>query len=236
MDLQRAYVLHYRNYRETSLLADLLTQQAGCFCVIARGARRPKSLFKGLLQPFVLLDVAWRGRGELPTLSAAESYSVPIKFNAKQLFSGFYLNELLMRVLHRHSPCESIFTLYNETINLLGSECNTEIVLRKFEKQLLSALGYGLQLTREALSHNLIQSDANYVFTPEHGFTLITTQISSQAQAVVFSGKSLLAIAADEFHDVIVLRDAKRLMRLALQPLLGNKGIKSRELFASGNN
>lgn len=229
--MQKAYVLHYRNYRETSLLVDLLTQYAGYISVIARGAKRPKSSFRGLLQPFMPLEVFWRGKGELPTLNSAESCQAPINLSNSRLFSGFYLNELLMRVLHKHSPCESIFLLYDNALNLLNSNCSEEVILRKFEFQLLRELGYELQLTYEAHSNTPVKHDEVYFYTPNHGFTLVTSSVTKQRRNAIFSGKNLLLMAQNKFTDSEVAFDAKRLIRLALQPFLGHKSIKSRELY-----
>jgi DNA repair protein RecO (recombination protein O) len=231
INLQEAYVLHYRPYRETSLLVDLLTQYEGRICVIAKGARRPKSPFKGLLQPFISLEAAWVGRGDLPTLRVAEAYGELIKLSGNLSFSGFYLNELLMRVLHRHDSCERIFFLYKNTLKELSEDFNLEILLRKFERQLLDELGYGLQFSRDANTNQLIEEGGEYSFMPNNGFTLVSLAGSLQAKQTIFSGDHLLAIADNDYQDKEVLQSAKRLMRLALRPLLGDRPLKSRELF-----
>jgi len=226
-NLQPAYILHYRNYRETSFLVELLTKHAGRISVIARGAKRVKSPMKGLIQPFIPIAAAWRGKGSLPTLQTAETCGKPIGLRDDKLFSGFYLNELLTYILHRHSPCENIFILYENVLQQLSLAAAAEPVLRKFEKHLLHELGYALQFNHEAHSENPIEEDKHYLFIPHEGFSAVQ---STKAQTI-FNGKNLLKIAADDFSNADVLRDAKRLMRFALQPLLGNKMIKSRELF-----
>jgi DNA repair protein RecO (recombination protein O) len=231
LNLQPAYVLHYRNYRETSFLVELLTKHAGRISVIARGAKRAKSPMKGLIQPFIPIAVAWRGKGSLPTLQTAEICGKPIALHDDKLFSGFYLNELLMYILHRHSPCESIFILYENVLHELSFATAAEPILRKFEKYLLSELGYALQFNHEAHSDITIKANKHYLFIPHEGFSSIQAIKLTQNDHAIFTGKNLLKIAADDFTDVEVLRDAKRLMRFALQPLLGSKQIKSRELF-----
>lgn len=225
--LQPAYVLHYRNYRETSFLVELLTKYAGRVSVIARGAKRPKSPMKGLIQPFIPLVVAWRGKGSLPTLQTAEMCDKPIELQRTKLLSGFYLNELLTYVLHHHSPCEGVFALYENVIQELSSASKAEPVLRKFEKNLLHELGYALQLDHEAHTNIPIRADQYYLFIPQEGFSLVQTKSNES----IFRGETLLKIASDDFADVQVLRDAKKIMRLSLQSLLGSKQIKSRELF-----
>lgn len=227
LNLQPAYVLHYRNYRETSFLVELLTKYDGRVSVIARGVKRPKSPMKGLIQPFIPIMAAWRGKGVLPTLQTAEISGQPIALHNNKLFSGFYLNELLTYLLHRHSPCENIFMLYEDVLRKLSGAIIAEPLLRNFEKNLLHELGYALQFNHEAHSDIPIEANKYYLFIPHEGFSAVQ---SKNARAI-FSGKNLLKIAKDDFNEVGVLRDAKRLMRLALQPLLGSKSIKSRELF-----
>jgi DNA repair protein RecO (recombination protein O) len=226
-NLQSAYILHYRNYRETSFLIELLTKHAGRISVIARGAKRSKSPMKGLIQPFIPIACAWRGKGSLPTLQTAEICGKPIVLHDDKLFSGFYLNELLIHILHRHSPCENIFILYENVLRELSLAVTTEPILRKFEKYLLHELGYALQFHHEAHSENPIEENKHYLFIPHEGFSAV----QSTKSHAIFNGKNLLKIAADDFTDAETLRDAKRLMRFALQPLLGSKQIKSRELF-----
>ncbi|MGD9108040.1 MAG: DNA repair protein RecO, partial [Gammaproteobacteria bacterium] len=162
-NLQPAYVLHYRNYRETSFLVELLTKYAGRISVIARGVKRPKSSMKGLIQPFVPLTVAWRGKGSLPTLQTAEICGESIELKGVKLLSGFYLNELLTYVLHNHSPCEGVFALYENVLQELGFADITEPALRKFEKHLLHELGYALQLSYEAHTDIPISADQYYL-------------------------------------------------------------------------
>jgi DNA repair protein RecO (recombination protein O) len=226
INLQKAFVLHTRAYHETSVLVDLLTQKSGRICLIAKGVRSLKSSLKEILQPFIPLVINWYGRGELPTLRTAEIYGKP----------GFYLNELLMRVLPRMDPCEEIFNIYFKTIEDLSSEKSEQIPLRRFEKFLLKALGYELQLTHEATSNKEIIPDKHYIFPVNYGFSSIEPKTSSSCERkFIFSGKNLLAIARDDYSDPSTLYDAKRLMRLALEPLLGNKPLKSRELFKHTN-
>lgn len=227
INLQPAYVLHYRNYRETSFLVDLLTKYEGRVSVIARGAKRVKSPMKGLIQPFIPLIVAWRGKGSLPTLQTAEICGRSIELQGATLLSGFYLNELLTYILHNHSPCEGVFALYDDVLQELSCAGTTEPALRKFEKSLLHELGYTLELSYEAHTDIPIRADQYYLFVPQEGFTLVQSKFNES----IFRGETLLKIAHNDFSESQVLLNAKKLMRLSLQPLLGNKRIKSRELF-----
>jgi DNA repair protein RecO (recombination protein O) len=219
INLQPAFVLHHRPYRESSMIIDLLTEEQGRITAVARGM---KGRFRGILQPFIPLLVSWVGKTELVTLTAAESQGAPIMLQGTCLFSAFYLNELLVRLLHKHDPCASIYALYHNTLIALQSDTLQQKKLRLFEKNLLEQLGYALHLNQE------INAEKYYRYIPEQGFKVHEdTQLSSK----VFLGKNLLAFQAETFHDLDVLRDAKRLMRLALLPLLGPKPLHTRKLF-----
>jgi DNA repair protein RecO (recombination protein O) len=225
-----AFVLHYRPYRETSLLLDCLTNEAGRVSLIARGAKRPKSSQRGLLQPFAPLWIDWRGKGDLPTLSMAESRGRALMLFGSALLSGFYINELLMRVLHKHDPCDKIFQAYETTLQLL-SEKFQESTLRKFERVVLQELGYGLHLLEEAVTHQAIHPLKAYYYEVERGCIEKTSAIQPYTQAMLFQGIELINIMQDCYEDKATLDAAKRLMRLAYAPLLGSKPLKSRELF-----
>ncbi len=229
-ELHSAFVLLARPYRETSLLIDFITKDEGRISVIARGARRKKSNWKAILQPFISLTIGYGGKSELSILYSVEQNQQTSRLTGRALMCGFYVNELLQRVLHRHDPCSEIFNAYNETLQKLNSSSD-EIVLRKFEKKLLYHLGYGLQITREAINQSPIVSTKHYYFTPHHGCTEFSQ--TNEDQVSVFSGEHLLAIADENLDDPDVLKSAKRLMRLAFQPLLGDKPLKSRELFVT---
>jgi DNA repair protein RecO (recombination protein O) len=230
-NLQKAYVLHARPYRETSLLVDLLSEGFGRVSVVARGVRRKKSSLKGLLEPFVLLEVSWFGRSELVTLKNAEAVGSSVRLTGKNLLSGMYVNELLTRVLHRHDPCAKVFAEYENIIAQLSCSQEIEINLRRFEKKLLQLIGYEIPLTHLADLNQPIVSEKDYLYTTDNHFVLLQNKVSANLKHRVFNGKCLLAFAADDYADNEVLRAAKRLMRLAFLPLLGGKPLKSRELF-----
>ncbi len=226
--LHKAFVLLARPYRETSLLIDFITKDEGRISVIARGARRKKSNWKAILQPFISLTIGYGGKSDLATLYSVEQNQQTSRLSGCALMCGFYVNELLQRVLHRHDPCPEIFDAYADTLQKLTSD-NNEIILRKFEKNLLHDLGYGLQIKHEVITHVPIELKKYYYFTPHHGCTEFSQVYENQVS--VFLGEHLLAIDQDDFGHPDVLKSAKRLMRLAFQPLLGDKPLKSRELF-----
>jgi DNA repair protein RecO (recombination protein O) len=230
--LQPAFVLHHRPYRETSVLLDLFTQDHGRIALVARGVKQLRSPLRPLIQLFVPLLVSWQGKGDLMTLVGAESNGSINRLLGGCLLSGLYLNELITHLLPRHDPHPTLYTIYHQTLLELQGATLQQKYLRLFEKKLLEELGYGLQLTHEISENAVLSAEKYYRFYPEQGFRLDNKyKESDQHDSNLFLGKNLLALAAEKLEDETSLRDAKRLMRLALSPLLGQHKLHSRELF-----
>jgi len=149
VNLEPSYVLHARSYRETSLLLEVFSHQHGRLGMVARGARRPKSVFRGLLDPFQPLRLSWSGRGELQTLRDAELAGTAVSLKGDRVLAGFYLNELLIKFMQRDDPHPQLFALYTQTIADLAGDA-VEPVLRRFELGLLRESGYALNLEADA--------------------------------------------------------------------------------------
>lgn len=225
--LESAFVLHRRPYSNTSWILDLFTASHGRVTVLARSARGLKSRYKGKLELFSPMLVSWFGRRELKTLGDIELNAMPCMLGGEALLCGFYLNELLLRLLHRDDPYPNLFIKYQQTLFDLIQPLCLQTVLRKFEKNLLSELGYGLSLHHDMETGLPIEPEKSYSYLPERGFSCQIT-----AKSGLFSGKSLLAFRDENFSDESVLREAKRLIQLALGHLIGDKPLKSRELFS----
>lgn len=228
--LEPAYVLHRRPYRETSFLVELFTEQHGRVAVVARGVRKPRSSTQGLLQPFIPLLVSWSGKGELMTLTEVELGGSMAMLQGDCLFAGFYLNELLMGLLQKWDPHPALYAFYRQTLECLQTRQLEQKTLRYFEKYLLDELGYGLFPGGECEA--LFELDSYYRFVSEHGFVLSELGEHAKASGHIFSGRSLIAIANNQWDDATCLQDAKRLMRLVLTPLLNGRPLESRKLFA----
>lgn len=224
--LQPAYILHTRLYRDTSVLLELFTPDYGRVSLIARGVRGQRGRFKGILQPFVPLLISWRGKTELMSMTGAEACDVPHHLVGDTLLCGLYLNELLMKLLHRYDAHPNLYHVYQQTLRQLPH--GQAVALRFFEKQLLSELGYALQIDREANTNAVIDPEQFYYFDPARG---VFNCSNPQQQRNVFSGETLLAIHNSELSKLTDMRDAKRLLRIALAHLLDGKPIRSRELF-----
>lgn len=225
-NFQRGFVLHRKAYSETSLLVDLFTEEAGRLTVLAKGARAKRSAWKSVLQPFTLLLLRWSGKGSLKTLTKAEPAAITLPLQQTALFSGFYVNELLSRVIEPETPNASLFQDYLQCLTRLAAESSVEPALRTFEFQLLQTLGYGVCFTHCAGSGLPVDSEMTYRYREEKGF--IASLIKDN---LTFYGRDLLAFEAQDFQEPSVLLAAKRFTRIALKPYLGNKPLKSRELF-----
>ncbi len=218
---QPAFVLHSRSYKESSSLVDLLTPQ-GRLRAVLRGARGKAG---SLVRPFIPLELELRGRGELKTVARLETAGIPNLLSGDALFSGLYLNELLIRLLPAEDAHPELFQHYAATLLLLAAGQPLEPLLRAFEWRLLEELGYGFSLG-EDLGGRPIDPQGLYRLLPDAGFEQV-----SQLQPGVFSGSDLLAMAATQWNTPGVLAAAKRLMRQALAPHLGGRPLVSRELF-----
>ncbi len=227
--LQSGHVLHQRPYRDTSLLVEALTPDFGRVGLVARGARGPRSRMRGLLQPFRPLLLSWAGGGDLSTLVGVEADGTMRVLQGVGLLSGFYVNELIVRLTTRHDPHPELYRSYSETLVALEHPGREEPVLRIFEKRLLQELGYGLLLDREALTEQAIEPDRLYRYRLEQG-PVPAEQATSGDPAI--HGRNLLALAReDAVLDAEGLREAKTLMRAAIARQLGERPLKSRDLF-----
>lgn len=226
-ELQPAFLLHARDYRDTSLLVEFFTPVAGRFSAVAKGARRARHGIsqRAILQPLQPLWVHCVGRGELLNLRSVEARAVAIPLRGHALFSAFYLNELLCRLLHRDDAHASLFCDYENTLSALASAAPLDVTLRHFELRLLESLGYGLSLTHEGESGAPIQAHRNYVFDARRG--LVLTKI---AASVVFLGEDLLDFACGNFTES-ARRNLKYLCRMALRVHLGEKPLQSRRML-----
>lgn len=225
------HILHTRDYSETSLILEVFTSRFGRLGLLAKGARRPSSRVRGLLKPFQPLLLSWTGRGELPILTAAEPDGEFALLGGEALYCGFYLNELLMRLLHRDDPHESLYQVYRDALIDLAGATNSETVLRGFERRLLGDIGYGLVLDRDAMDNSAIEPDAWYDYIPERGPVRVVEPEIFRARGVVVRGASLIALANNELVEPENLREAKRLMRTVLARYLGDQPLHSRKLF-----
>lgn len=226
---QRGFVLHKREYSETSFLVDFFTEHNGRITLLAKGARRPRSPLKALLQPFTPLLLRWSGKGDLKTLTKVEAASLTLPMNTLALYSGFYVNEMLVRVLDNQTAYQELFQHYLLCVTKLAATPDAlEPTLRTFEFQVLKALGYGVDFVHCIATGEEVDPNMWYQFRENEGFiaSLLQNNLS-------FLGKDLLAFDLLDFSEKSTQQAAKRFTRIALKPYLGSQPLKSRELFQS---
>jgi DNA repair protein RecO (recombination protein O) len=230
-----AWLLHSRPFRDTSLLVDFLTREHGRISAVARGARTQKGRGRSTLQPFVPLRVTLAGKHELRTLQSAEAAAAGVILHAERLIAGFYLNELLVKLLHGHEPEPRVFEAYSSSLASLAMAADVEPLLREFELCLLDSLGYGLQFDHDAETGEPLQEQGWYYLQSDSGFVRqLEAPVGelAAAQSGLFPGWALLQIGSGDFAAESTRKYAKRLLRQALQQHLGDKVITSRQLFA----
>jgi DNA repair protein RecO (recombination protein O) len=230
VELEPGYILHSRSYRETSVILEVFTQGFGRAGLVARGARRPRSAMRGLLNPFQPLRLSWSGRGELATLRSVEPGGIFSALSGDAVMAGFYVNELLMKLLHRFDPHPNLFAHYAALLAKLASGGELEASLRNFELDLLREIGYELNLECEAVTHEPLRDDQNYEFRIELGAVAAEQNTDEPTH---FSGSELLAIGRGDFADTGHLRSAKRLLRNVLDYHLGGKGLQTRRIASA---
>lgn len=223
---QPAYILHARAWRETSLLLDAFTRDHGRVGLVARGVRSARArLPRSALEPLQALQLDWSGRGELQTLTAAEPVQNPPALRGEALLSAMYVNELMVRLTARDDPHPALFDRYAALLGELAATPSLAWSLRRFERDLLAATGYALQLETEAETGAPVESARIYDYLPEWGPHAATVAAGS---GVRMRGSALLALAADvmplDSEDLAALR---RLMRMLIGRQVGDRGLQS---------
>ena len=229
-EAQPAYVLHSYPFRETSLIVEVFSRNFGRLAIVARGARRPKSAVRGLLMAFQPLQLNWFGKAELKTLHSAEWQGGQPQLQGMALLCGFYLNELMLKLLHRDDPHENLFIYYQETLQSLATQRDYAAVLRRFEIRLLQELGYALTLNTEVSSGERIIPDKKYFYQIEYG-PIADEGRNGHQIGVQLSGKTLLDMAADNYLDPLTLQQSKTLMRTLINHYLGDQTLHTRQLL-----
>ncbi len=226
--LTPAFLLHHMPWRDSSRILEFFTREHGRLSLFARGVRSQRSELKAVLQPFQRLLISWSGRGEAGNLAAAEVEDAPCNLPAARLMSGFYLNELLLKLVARHDGHPQLFDQYEEALAQLGGGAAEARTLRIFEKRLLERIGYGVDLVHDALSGAPLEPDRYYHFRADRGPWLAVAE-----SPATYRGSSLASLAAEELADAQCLRDARRLLRESLGACLEGRNLRSREVMAA---
>jgi len=248
---QPAWILHHRPFRDSSRLVDVLSRDHGRLSLVARGARQGKSRLKGLLRPFLPLQLSWVIRSDLGTLTGAEMNGRVATLSPDAMMSAYYLNELMLKLLHRHDPQPELFSAYSETMLALSDGDAIAVSLRRFELAMLRLLGYALTLESDAplADGSVLQADNFYEYRVDQGPVRTTNQEGS----MVFSGAELVAIgelgavakagASRQVSDVdlavvdpAIVKTAGRLLRQVIAWHLNGKELNSRRVWKAMRN
>jgi DNA repair protein RecO (recombination protein O) len=230
VDDEPAFVLHAYPFRETSLVVEIFSRNHGRLGLVARGAKRPKSALRGTLLAFQPLSLGWFGRGEVRTLAKAEWQGGQPLLRGQALLCGYYLNELLLRLLPREDAHPALFDVYRLTLERLAADSPQSADLRRFELALMRELGYGLTLDRNAENGERVDADKMYFFQIERG-AVPAAGAAQPGGAPMFSGRTLLAMAADDFSSPVTQQQSKTLMRLLINHYLSGQNLNSRRIF-----
>ena len=224
---REAFILHSYPYRETSLLLEVFARAFGRVSMVARAARSPRSPLRGVLLAFQPLALSWFGKGEVRTQARAEWIGGHPRLQGEALLCGFYLNELLLRLLPREDPHDALLGRYREALQQLASPGDSAPALRSFERALLKELGYALALERDSANGSAIDPAKSYRYDPERG----PVEAGEVASESVVSGRTLLDMARDDYTDPVTQQQAKALMRSLLNHRLDYQPLKSRRIF-----
>jgi DNA repair protein RecO (recombination protein O) len=231
-ELEPGFVLHAYPYKETSLIVEVFTRRFGRVGLLARGARRPRSAMRGVLLAFHPLRLTWTASAELGTLMSVEWGGGQKALAGVGLMCGFYINELLLRLLPREDAHEALFDAYAEALTRLSSgepqAAAQSAVLRGFERRMLAELGYAPVLDRDAANGAAIEPDKRYAYEAERG--PVETR-RSDGDAVI-SGRTLLDMAADDYDDARTREEARRLMRALIADRLGGQALHTRAVLS----
>jgi DNA repair protein RecO (recombination protein O) len=236
VELEPGYVLHSYPYKETSLIVEVFSRRFGRVGLLARGARRPRSAMRGVLLAFHPLRLTWSATAELGTLMAVEWGGGQRMLSGIALMCGFYVNELLLRLLPRDDPHEALFDAYASALARLSvgelqagaATAAQAAVLRAFERRMLAELGYAPVLDRDAANGAAIEPAKHYAYEPERG--PVETRRSDGDS--VISGRTLLDMAADNYDSIRTREQARRLMRTLIADRLGGQDLHTRAVLS----
>jgi len=223
---QPVYVLHTYPFKETSLVVELFSKEYGRVATLAKGARRPRSAMRGQLQAFQMLSATWSGKNELKNLHGLEWADGLVLLQGEALMCGFYLNELLLRLLPREDAHEALFDYYQSTLKTIAKGQDLAMHLRCFELKLLQEMGYAVPLLEDENGES-VSAETTYRYEAEYG----ASALSKTKNGVQLSGKTLLDMANADYSNVQTQQQSKQLMRYLLAHYLGDKPLHTRQLL-----
>ena len=225
-----AFVLHARAWRETSLLVEVLSAEHGRIGLVARGVQGPKRhALRAALQPLQSIRFDAVQRGELAQLAIAEAVDAAPILHGDAAMAAFYLNELCLRLAPRHDPQPELHAAYGLARERLRDGEPLAWTLRRFERDLLDALGFGFAFDADG-DGTAIDPAARYTCDPEHGPRRVLSE-RGDARRETATGLALLGLAADAMPPRDDLASLRLPLRAVLLHYLGGRGLKSWEML-----
>ena len=206
----------------------MLSRDHGRLALVAKGAKRPHSALRGVLQTFQPLALSWSGKSEVRTLTGAEWVGGMLPLAGDALLCGFYVNELLVKFCAREDPHPQLFHHYVVTMTRLAHDEPPVQVLRSFERVLLRETGYAMALDR-TVARKAVLAEGRYVFDPERGVREASDDLP--AQWPVVAGQTLLDMEQDDYHRAQTVAQSKTLMRFLLNTYLGGTPLATRQIL-----
>lgn len=228
VDNETGFLLHSHPWRETSLIVEVFSREHGRLPLVAKGARRQGSMLRGALMAFQPLELTWSGKGEVRTLHSAVWQGGQPLLGGIGLLCGYYLNELLIRLLPREDAHGELFDAYAATLGRLARGEPHEPLLRAFELELLGEVGYAPLLTHEADSGDPVEPGHDYLYLTERG---VIPALGEGGDLPRLPGRVLLAMAEGDFSSAETLIHAKGLMRRLIHYHLGGQALESRRIL-----
>lgn len=212
------------------MVVELFARDFGRVAVTAKGARRPRSAMRGMLQAFQPMLATWSGKQELKTLHSLEWNGSLLLLQGEALMCGFYLNELLLRLLPREDAHEALFAYYADTLQRLAKADDLATTLRRFELKFLQELGYAIPLALD-MDDEAIDAKQSYRYEAEHGAFKLTAPMGKLDHGVPLLGKTLIDMMNDDYSHAQTKQQSKQLMRYLLAHYLGDKPLHTRQLL-----
>ncbi|MAJ91617.1 MAG: DNA repair protein RecO [Legionellales bacterium] len=229
VDYTPCYILHSRNYSESSLILEIFSRNYGRVNLIAKGAKKNKKYTSINFDPYQKYNISWINKIDLGILLEIESYSEMIKLASEKTMIGFYLNEIILKLLHKHEPYPELFDIYELTLKRLINNENEKTILRYFEKNLLQLLGYGITLDYDIQTGEPILSDRNYYYKIDSG---PSSELSASGHGMKISGKTLLQLNDESLLGSMHITEAKNLLTMIIEKYI-DKPLESKKLYKS---
>ena len=223
VEVHNIYILHTYPFKETSLIVEALSEDFGRISLLAKGARRPRSLLRGYLQPFQMIQATWSNVSDLKTLYNVEWSSKYLGLKNQGLICGFYMNELIMKLLPKDESSNDFFNFYHQHIEELSLTTSYESLLRVFELKLLDELGYKVKLDQD--------ENGYYYYEAEYGASLP----DASTNGVKIIGQTLIDMHNNDYSHLNTLKESKLLMRYLMRSYTGYDLVKSKELFLTND-